>query len=90
MNAAKVVWEGLYLFRKPAQSDFIEPKNMLDGDMKNTVLKLERLGEETRRQFERDCRHEQWFQDWSTIPEAVLMSDAADEEDVSLWCDGGS
>ena len=25
-------WEGLYVFRKPARSDFIEPKNVLDND----------------------------------------------------------
>ncbi len=36
-------WEGLYLFRKLARSDFIEPKNMMDRDMTDAVLKLERL-----------------------------------------------
>jgi len=77
-------WEGLHLFRKPARSDFIEPKNMLDREMKGAVLKLERLGEETRRRFEQDYRHEQWFRDWNDIPEAVSASEAADEEDASL------
>lgn len=83
-------WEGLYLFQKPARSDFIEPKNMLDRDMKDAVLNLERLGEETRRRFERDGRHEQWFRDWNAIPEAVLPSESANEGDASLWCDAGS
>jgi hypothetical protein len=81
--------EGLYLFRKPARSDFIEPKNMLDRDMKDAVLTLERLGEDTRRWFERDCRHEQWFQDWNAILEVVSATEPVDEEDASLWCDAG-
>jgi hypothetical protein len=38
-------WEGLYIFRKPARADFIEPKNILDRDMRNAVLRLERIGE---------------------------------------------
>ena len=69
--------------------EFIEPKNTLDRDMKDAALKLERLGEETMRRFERDCRHKQWFWDWNAIPEAVLTSESADEEDTSLWCDAG-
>ncbi|EAQ92510.1 hypothetical protein CHGG_00745 [Chaetomium globosum CBS 148.51] len=51
-------WDGLHLFRKPARGDFIEPKNVLDKDMKEAILKLERQGEETRRRFEQDHRHE--------------------------------
>ncbi|EAQ83552.1 predicted protein [Chaetomium globosum CBS 148.51] len=35
-------WDGLHLFRKPARSDFIEPKNVLDKDMRDAILKLER------------------------------------------------
>jgi len=41
-------WGGLYLFREPARSDFIEPKNVLGSDMKDAVLRLERLGDYTR------------------------------------------
>ena len=79
-------WEGLYLFRKPARGDFIEPKNVLDRDMRDAVLKLERLGDETRRRFERDHRQEGWFQDWNAMPDSILASEFADEEDASLWC----
>jgi len=53
-------WGGLYLFRKPARDDFIEPKNVLADDMRDAVLRLERLGDETRRRFERDYRRERW------------------------------
>jgi len=51
-------WDGLYLFREPARGDFIEPKNVLDSAMRDAVLQLERLGDATRRRFERDRRHE--------------------------------
>jgi hypothetical protein len=37
-------WDGLHLFRKPARGDFIEPKNVLDKDMRDAILKLERRG----------------------------------------------
>jgi hypothetical protein len=47
-------WEGLYLFREPARGDFIELKNALDSDMRQAVVRLEKLGDETRRRFERD------------------------------------
>ena len=80
-------WEGLYLFRKPARSDFIEPKNVLDRAMREAVLKLERLGDETRQHFERDHRHERWFQDWNAISESTLATPVTDEEDTSLWCE---
>jgi len=79
-------WEGLYLFRKPARGDFIEPKNVLDKDMREAVLKLERLGGETRACFERDHKHESWFQDWNTMAESSSAAEAA-EEDTSLWCE---
>jgi ATP-dependent DNA helicase PIF1 len=55
-------WEGLHLFRTPARGDFIEPKNVLDKDVREAVLRFERLGDKTRRRFERDHRHETWFQ----------------------------
>ena len=63
-------WESLYLFRKSARGDFIEPKNVLDEDMRAAVLRLERLGHETRRSFERDHRYESWFQEWDAMVEA--------------------
>ena len=37
-------WEGPYLFREPARSNFIEPKNVLDREMRDAVLGLEKLG----------------------------------------------
>ena len=40
--------EGLCLFRKPTGGDFMEPKNELDRDMRDMVLKLETLGDEFR------------------------------------------
>ncbi|MBE3048863.1 hypothetical protein IMZ48_41470 [Candidatus Bathyarchaeota archaeon] len=54
-------WEGLYLFREPARGDFIEPKNVLSSDIRDAVLRLDRLGDETRRGLERDHTHEGWF-----------------------------
>jgi ATP-dependent DNA helicase PIF1 len=80
-------WEGLYLFRKPARGDFIEPKNVLDSAMREAVAKLERLGDETRRRFERDNRYKGWFQDWDATPESTTATEVGDEEDSSLWCD---
>jgi hypothetical protein len=82
--------EGLCLFRKPARGDFIEPKNVLDGDMRNTVLLLERLGDGTRQRFERDYKHEKWFQDWNAIVESIAAPEVANEDDASLWCDSRS
>ena len=81
-------WEGLYLFREPARSDFIEPKNTLDGDMRQAVVRLEKLGDETRRRFERDHGDKSWFQDWYAMPESVPLAERDDEdEDGSLWTD---
>jgi ATP-dependent DNA helicase PIF1 len=77
-------WEGLYLFRKPARANFIEPKNVLGRDMRDVVVRLERMGEETRRRFERDHRRESWFQDWNAMPETTGGADAADKEDTSM------
>jgi hypothetical protein len=67
-------WDGLYLFREPARGDFIEPKNVLDSDMRAAVVKLERLGDEIRRRFERDHGHETWFQEWDAMPESAQDS----------------
>ena len=82
-------WSGLHLFRKPARSDFIEPKNVLDKDMRDAIVRLERVGDETRRRFEQDHRHETWFQEWNAMGESTHAAEATDEEDVSLWCDTG-
>jgi ATP-dependent DNA helicase PIF1 len=72
-------WDGLHLFRKPARGDFIEPKKVLDRDMRDGILKLERRGEET--------RHESWFQEWDAMAESTQATEAADEEEGgSLWC----
>jgi len=50
-------WEGLYLFRKPARGDFMEPMNELDRDMRDMVLKLETLGTSSvNRLLSSDCR----------------------------------
>ncbi|KAH6988605.1 hypothetical protein EDB80DRAFT_589165, partial [Ilyonectria destructans] len=71
----------------PARGDFIEPKNVLDTQMRDAVYKLERLGDETRQRFERDHRHERWFQDWDTITESTSVTEVDEEDDTSLWCD---
>ncbi|AEO59421.1 hypothetical protein MYCTH_2307709 [Thermothelomyces thermophilus ATCC 42464] len=78
-------WEGLHLFRKPARGDFIEPKNVLDKDMREAVLRLEKLGDESRRRFERNHRHETWFQEWDAMAESAQDAEAVDEDDASLW-----
>jgi hypothetical protein len=77
-------WDGLHLFRKPERSDFIEPKNVLAQDMREAIFKLERRGEETRRRFEEDHRHEPWFREWDAMPDSAQATDAADEENASL------
>ncbi|EAQ85212.1 hypothetical protein CHGG_09226 [Chaetomium globosum CBS 148.51] len=82
-------WDGLHLFRKPARGDFIEPKNVLDKDMRDAILKLERRGEETRRRFEQDHRHEPWFQEWAAMPESGQGTETDDVEDAALWRDPG-
>ena len=65
-------WEGLYLFQEPERSDFIEPKNVLDGNMKDAVARLERQGDETRECFRREHRQESWFAAWdATEPETA-------------------
>ncbi len=78
-------WDGLHLFRKPAQGDFIEPKNVLAEDMRSAVLRLERLGDETGRRFERDHRHEMWFREWDAMPESAHATEAGAEEEASVW-----
>jgi hypothetical protein len=78
-------WDGLHLFREPARSDFIEPKNVLDSAMRVAVLQLERMGDETRRRFEHDRRHECWFREWNMMRESDQSAAAADEDDGLLW-----
>lgn len=41
--------EGLYILRQSARSDFIEPKNVLDREMREAVHKLKRAGDKTER-----------------------------------------
>jgi hypothetical protein len=74
-------WQGLHLFRTPARGDFIEPKNVLDKDMREAILKLERRGEETRRRFEQDHGHESWFQEWDAMAESAQAAEATGEDD---------
>jgi ATP-dependent DNA helicase PIF1 len=74
-------WDGLHLFREPARSDFIEPKNVLDKDMRDAILKLERRDEDTRRRFEREHSHKTWFQEWNAMAEAAQATEAIEEED---------
>jgi hypothetical protein len=57
------------------------------GCISFAVLKLERLGDETRQRFERDHRHDRWFQEWDAIPESAQSTEAADDEEASLWGD---
>jgi hypothetical protein len=65
-------WDGLYLFQEPERADFIEPKNVLDGDMREAVERLERRGEETRERFRREHGHKSWFTAWDAIEEAAV------------------
>jgi hypothetical protein len=55
--------------------------------MREAVLKMEGLGDETRQRFEQDYKLERWFQDWHAMPESTPATEVADEEDTSLWCD---
>ena len=81
-------WEGIFLFREPARSDFIEPKNVLDISMRTAVLKLEKIGEDTRERFIRTNQDEAWFPAWHAMLETFPTGAGADiEEDESLWCD---
>jgi hypothetical protein len=75
-------WDGLHLFRKPARGDFIEPKNVLDQDMREAIVKLERRGDETRRRFEQDHSKEAWFRTWQSMPESASAPEAADGENT--------
>ena len=55
--------------------------------MRNAVLKLEMLGDEARRQFERGHWHRGWFRDWDAMPEHIQTPEDADDEDTTLWHD---
>jgi hypothetical protein len=80
-------WEGLYVFRRPARGDFIEPKNVLGPEMREAVLRLERRGDQTRQGFERVYGHEYWFREWQAMAESTAGSDVAEDDDASLWWD---
>jgi len=54
--------------------------------MRQAVVRLEKLGVETRRRFERDHGDKSWFQDWYAMPESVPLA-AGDDEEGSLWTD---
>ena len=60
------------------------PKNVLEKDMWEAVLKLERLGDDTRAYFERDHKHESWFGEWNALAESGSTT-KADDDDTSLW-----
>ena len=70
---------------EPARGDFIEPKNVLDEEMRAAVLRLERLGDETRQSFEQDHSSESWFQEWDAMMEADMLDNVADDDDTLLW-----
>ncbi|KAK7928472.1 hypothetical protein PG985_005470 [Apiospora marii] len=82
-------WEGLYLFQEPERADFIEPKNVLDGEMREAVARLERRGDETRERFRREHGQTAWFAAWDAIEEAPATAAAgrggAAEEDTAVW-----
>ena len=78
-------WRGLHLFRKPARSDFIEPKNVLEADIRQAIYQVERLGHQTRQRFEHDYGQKPWFQAWDGMPEASLVDEAVGQVDTSLW-----
>ncbi|KAK3350299.1 hypothetical protein B0T25DRAFT_592226 [Lasiosphaeria hispida] len=54
--------QGKQFSEKPAWGDFIKPKNILANDIRDMVLRLERLGDKTRHRFKQDYRHKRWFQ----------------------------
>ena len=58
-----------------------QAKNVLDEDMREAVLQLEKLGDETRQSFKQDYRHESWFQEWDAMVEASAATEAANEDD---------
>ncbi|KAK8096383.1 uncharacterized protein PG998_014251 [Apiospora kogelbergensis] len=76
-------WEGIYLFQEPAQLDFIEPKNVLDSDMREAVARLERQGRETSARFRREHGQRSWFAAWDATEEASAAGEAG--EDTTLW-----
>ncbi|KAK7928542.1 hypothetical protein PG985_005540 [Apiospora marii] len=52
---------------EPERSDFIEPRNVLDSDLKNAAARLERQGGETRERFWREHGQESWFAAWGAM-----------------------
>ena len=53
--------EWLHLCHKAVREGFIKPKNVLSSDMREAAVRLEKLGDETRRSFERNCKHRSCF-----------------------------
>ena len=61
----------------------------MDRDIRDAVLRLERIGEETRRCFKRDYRCDSWFEDWDAMPETTRGADALeDKKRIRLWLSG--
>ena len=67
----------------------VEPKNVLDKDMREAILKLERRGEKTRRRVGQDHGNEPWFREWDAMPESVQTAENADKEDASSRTEAG-
>lgn len=52
---------------------------MLSEDMREAILRLDRLGEGTKRPFERDYGNESWFEEWDAMVESIQAVGAVDE-----------
>ena len=48
--------------------------------MRQAVLRLEKLGDESRRRFERDQGQKSWFRDWDAMPESSPVAEVDDEK----------
>ena len=64
----------------------LNPRGVRGSGMRDAIVKLERLGDETRRDFEGGHRGEAWFQKWQAMPEPAQASQATEagvEEEVT-------
>ncbi|KAK8093142.1 uncharacterized protein PG998_014543 [Apiospora kogelbergensis] len=77
-------WEGLYLFREPARSDFIEPKNVLDSDMREAVARPERQASETRARSRWEHGQRSWYAAWDATEEGATAAGEDAGEDTTL------
>ncbi|KAK8118347.1 uncharacterized protein PG998_002973 [Apiospora kogelbergensis] len=77
-------WEGLYLFQEPARSNFIEPKNVLDSEMREAVARLEKRGDETRERLRREHGQTAWCAAWDVIEEAPATVAAGRGETIEV------